>query len=357
MWPSFETASLVQARTLMQIVASEVSGLLLTGAIRDRARGALLGLAVGDALGTTLEFETRDRNPLHTEMVGGGPFGLASGEWTDDTAMALALADSLIACRGFDARDLMSRFVGWWRNGAYSCTATCFDIGITTREALARYERTGEIFAGSTTPQTAGNGSLMRLAPVALFALNNPGLADQIARGQSRTTHGAPEAVDACAYFIQLLRLAILGEKNPLCARLVIDRDTDGLRPRRFIEGTDGNICRRTWTGEPAVEAIAAGAWRAKSRAEVRSTGCVIDTLEAALWSVVSTNSFEEALILAVNLAHDADTVGAVTGQLAGAIYGASAIPTRWLAPLAWRERIITVADGLVDRIGRPLGS
>ena len=133
--------------------------------VLDRARGALIGLAVGDALGTTLEFTARDAEPLHTEMTGEGPFDLAAGEWTDDTAMALALAKSLTHCRGFDPADVMTRFVAWWRKGHYSCTGTCFDIGIATHQALARFERTGKPFAGSTAPDDAGNGSLMRLSP------------------------------------------------------------------------------------------------------------------------------------------------------------------------------------------------
>jgi ADP-ribosyl-[dinitrogen reductase] hydrolase len=119
--------------------------------------GALLGLAVGDALGTTLEFSPRDTRPHHTEMGGGGPFGLQPGQWTDDTAMALALADSLLSCGGPDPADLMRRFVDWWRKGAYSCTGTCFDIGTTTREALARFERTANPFSGSPDEDSVGS--------------------------------------------------------------------------------------------------------------------------------------------------------------------------------------------------------
>jgi ADP-ribosyl-[dinitrogen reductase] hydrolase len=301
----------------------------ITPAIRDRARGALLGLAVGDALGTTLEFTRRDTQPLHTETTGGGPFDLAPGEWTDDTAMALALADSLISCQGLDPHDLATRFVSWWQDGAYSCTASCFDIGLTTRDALARFVRTGDPYAGSAAPDTAGNGSLMRLAPVALFALHDAAQADQLARDQSRITHAAPQAVEACAYFVQLLRDAVLSQP-------------DILRPR-------------TWSSDTAIAAIAGGSWRQKSRNQIRSSGYVIDTLEAALWAVGTTTTFEDALILAINLADDSDTVGAVTGQLAGTLYGASAIPERWLHHLAWRSRISAVSDRLLA--GVPNGS
>lgn len=259
--------------------------------IPDRATGALLGLAVGDALGTTLEFSARDTHPHHSEMTGGGPFRLRPGEWTDDTAMAVALAESLIARGGFDPDDLMRRFVSWWRTGAYSCTGTCFDIGITTRLALARFEQTGDPFAGDTSEDSAGNGSLMRVAPVALFCLHDPAAASRMARDQSRTTHGAPQAVEACDFFVQLLREAILGSGR-------------------------GVLEPRDWPGHATIRDVAAGSWRKKSRKQIRSSGYVIHTLEAALWSVERTTSFEEALVLAVNLADDAYTVGAVTGHL-----------------------------------------
>jgi ADP-ribosyl-[dinitrogen reductase] hydrolase len=292
-------------------------------AIVDRARGALFGLAVGDALGTTLEFSSRDRFPRHTEMTGGGPFRLEPGQWTDDTSMALALADSLIKCGKFDAFDLMKRFVSWWREGEYSCTGRCFDIGGTTSDALARFERTRDPFAGSTDETSAGNGSLMRLAPVVLFAFDDAALTAQLAVDQSRTTHAAVQATEACAFFAALLQRAIAGEpKDQVLATMV-------------------------WNGHEAVKSIARGDWRGRSRDGIRSSGYVIDTLEAALWAVEKTDSFEDALILAVNLADDADSVGAVTGQLAGALYGASNIPERWSNKLAWRGQIMVIADNL----------
>lgn len=136
-------------------------------AIRDRAIGALIGLAAGDAVGTTLEFKRRDSYPRLTDMVGGGPFRLKPGQWTDDTSMALALADSLIENPDLDPADLMRRFVAWRDEGAYSCTGTCFDIGMTVSSALSRWQRSGDPLAGSTDPNSAGNGSLMRLSPVA----------------------------------------------------------------------------------------------------------------------------------------------------------------------------------------------
>lgn len=296
-------------------------------AAKDRAVGALVGLAVGDALGTTLEFEERDSVPRVTDLVGGGPFRLAAGQWTDDTSMALCLADSLVeggAERGLDPGDLMRRFVRWWKDGENSATGHCFDIGGTTAAALARFERTGEPLAGSADPRSAGNGSLMRLSPVAVRWWNDLPAARAAARLQSRTTHGAEEAVEACAWFAELLVEAIGGAPA----------DTV-LRPRNRSGG--------------GVAAIAAGSFREKTREEIASSGYVIHTLEAALWAVSRAESFREAVVEAVNLGDDADTVGAVTGQLAGALWGRSGIPGPWLAKLAWRERLEGLAGRLFD--------
>lgn len=297
---------------------------ILTDAVIDRARGALVGLAVGDALGTTLEFSGRDSRPQHREMTGGGPFGLRPGEWTDDTSMALALADSLITRGGFDATDLMDRFVAWWQDGRYSCTGACFDIGNATQQALDHYLHGGGPFAGSTDPTTAGNGSLMRLAPAVLHTLRDAEACRRIAAEQSRTTHGAREATEACVFLGDLLRSAILGA------------------------GKGETLAPRTWDGSARIQSIAHSDWRGQPRALIESSGYVVHTLEAALWAVDRTNGFEEALVLAVNLADDADSVGAVTGQLAGALYGMSGIPSRWLEPLAWRPRIVEMADALI---------
>ena len=282
--------------------------------IQDRALGAFLGLAVGDAVGTTLEFCCRDAQPRLDDMVGGGPFELPPGAWTDDTAMALALADSLAAAGTLDARDPMDRFVRWWQDGDYSCTGCCFDIGNSTRAALDRYLRTGDPVAGSTDPGSAGNGSLMRLAPVALrFWRDRPRL-EATAAEQSRTTHGAAEAVDACRAFAELLADAIAGT------------------PRAEV------LARRPFEGAEAIGRVLTGSWRGRPREEIRSSGYVVHTLEAAIWSVARTGNFRSAVLLAANLADDADTVAAVTGQLAGALYGLSGIPEGWLAKLAWRD-------------------
>lgn len=295
-------------------------------AIADRAAGALLGLAVGDAIGTTLEFQARDSCAAVTDMVGGGPFHLKAGEWTDDTAMALALADSLEAHDHFDEQDLLGRFVNWWRWGSCSCTGECFDIGITTRQALLRWLSTRDPHCGSTDPMSAGNGSLMRLAPVAIRFWNDRDSLRDVAGRQSRTTHAAPEAVDACIAFAEVLADAIEGRSKP-------------------------EVLRARWDPYAgAIGAIVSGGWRGKQRAAIRSSGYVAHSLEAALWCVDRTAGYRDAVLAAANLGDDADTTAAITGQLAGALYGASGIPQHWAGRVAWGDAIRAKAAALVAK-------
>ena len=294
-------------------------------AILDRATGAMLGLAVGDAVGTTLEFKARDSYPLLTDMIGGGPFRLKAGEWTDDTAMSLALAESLITCGNLDPTDLMKRFVDWREKGAYSCTGTCFDIGMTVSSALSRWKRAGDPLAGSEDPQSAGNGSLMRLAPVPVRYWRDREKLRAVSALQSRTTHGAQEAVSACVGYAELIAEAIAGES----------RET-------VLGARDGNY-------SPSIRRILQGSWRGKARDQIGSSGYVAHSLEAALWSIGRTDSFRSAILTAANLGGDADTTAAIAGQLAGALYGTSGIPSEWLEKLAWRDQIEGLAKSLAS--------
>jgi ADP-ribosyl-[dinitrogen reductase] hydrolase len=284
--------------------------------LKSRALGCLLGLAAGDAVGTTLEFSRRDHHPPLTDMIGGGPFHLRAGQWTDDTAMAIALGESLCACNGLDLQDLMDRFVAWYRQGRYSCTGTCFDIGMTTQFALQRFMKNGNPEAGNRSPRSAGNGSLMRLSPIPIFYHANLAAGVAAARRQSLSTHGAAEAIDACAAYAEWLILAINGQsKDEVLAHAIPDL-------------------------APGVATVIGGSWRDKSREQISSSGYVVNSLEAAIWCVASAADFREAVLLAANLGDDADTVAAIAGQLAGALWGIEGIPADWLAKLAWRDNI-----------------
>jgi len=300
--------------------------------LSDRYRGCLLGLAVGDALGTTLEFKRPGSFAPITDIVGGRPFGLKPGQWTDDTSMALCLAESLIECRGFDPVDQLSRYCRWYRDGLLSSTGRCFDIGNTTRAALERFEETREPYPGPADPRSAGNGSLMRLAPVPLFFARNPKEAIERAGDSSRTTHGAREAVDACRYFAGLIVAALQG------------------RPKEELLSPGFCPVLGLWKEAPLapkIAAVAAGSFREKGPPAIRGTGYVVDCLEAALWAFHRSESFKEGALLAVNLGDDADTTGAVYGQLAGVYYGEQGIPEAWRAKLACRELIERYAKRL----------
>jgi ADP-ribosyl-[dinitrogen reductase] hydrolase len=294
-------------------------------AIRDRAIGAILGLAVGDAVGTTLEFKQRDTYEPLRDMVGGGPFGLKPGEWTDDTSMALCLADSLIETKGqFDPADLMQRFVRWRDDGENSVNGRgCFDIGNTTNAALNRWLRLKDPYAGSADPKSAGNGSLMRLAPVAIRFWNDRDRLRHTAGQQSRTTHAAQEAIDACAMFADMVADAIEGRQR-----------SDVLR-------------KRTGPYAGKIQESASASWRSKPRDQIASSGYVAHSLEAALWCVGSTADFKSAILKAANLGSDSDTTAAIAGQLAGALYGTAGIPRHWLEGLAERKLIEERASDL----------
>lgn len=293
---------------------------------QERFRGCLLGLVVGDAVGTTVEFKPRGTFTPLTDMVGGGPFGLQAGQWTDDTSMALCLATSLVEKGGFDPVDQMNRYVNWYEHGYLSSTGRCFDIGNTTRVALHHFQQTGDPFSGSTHPQAAGNGSLMRLAPVPLFYYPDREKMRHYSAESSRTTHAAAACLDACRLFADMLYLALSGA----------DKET-------ILTGSDPQIVT-----EPLIRAMISGHYRQKTVDQIRGTGYVVDSLEAALYCFAQTDSYEAAVLAAANLGDDADTTAAICGQITGAYYGLSGIPEKWLTKLTLRQEITTLADQLL---------
>jgi ADP-ribosyl-[dinitrogen reductase] hydrolase len=292
-----------------------------------RFRGCLLGLAIGDAVGATVEFKERGSFPPMNDMVGGGPHRLKPGQWTDDTSMALCLATSLVEQGGFDANDQMDRYCQWRQEGYLSSTGECFDIGNTTSYALDCYQATREAVAGSTDPNTAGNGSIMRLAPVPMFFYPAQALVDRFSAESSRTTHGAPTCVDACRLLgvMTLRALSAVSKEKVLSAGTELQFDTE------------------------EISAVAAGTYHAKGEADIRGSGYVVESLEAALWCFAGTESFEAAILKSANLGDDADTTAAICGQVAGAYYGESGIPQRWRELVSMRDEIRELANRLHD--------
>lgn len=303
--------------------------------IHDRSRGCLLGLAIGDALGAAVEFKPPGSFEPVTGYRAGGPHGLEPGEWTDDTSMALALAES-IGTVGWDSDDQAKRYVAWWRNGAYSVNGRCFDIGITTRAALARFERQGDgRSSGDPAPNASGNGSIMRLAPVPIrYVELFPDELARLAAESSLTTHASPQCQSACRY----MALVLAGLIQGLDRQEVLSANWEPLQRLR----ADHPL-------HPEVDAIASGSFRELEPPAITGSGYVVKSLEAALWAFHDANSFEEAVLRAVNLGDDADTTGAVCGQIAGAYWGETGIAPALIDALAKREMIEQALTGLLS--------
>ena len=261
-----------------------------------------------------MDFSTSEPNPL-----------TLGGQWTDDTSMALCLATSLVELRRFNLQDQMERYCRWAEQGYLSCTGQCFDIGRTVAAALRRYRASGHPEAGATDPQSSGNGCIMRLAPVPMFFFPDESAAVHHSAASSRATHASVECVEASGLLGGILVRALAGasKQEVLCGS------------------------RATAMRSENLVAIARGEYLSKPASEIRGSGYVVECLEAALWSFARSDSFEAAILQAANLGDDADTTAAVCGQVAGAYYGESAIPSRWLECLAWAAQIRGLADEL----------
>lgn len=254
------------------------------------------------------------------------------GQWTDDTSLALCVASSLAETGAYDPVDQLDRFVKWRDHGFMSSTGRCFDIGHQTAVGLDEFLATGEPYRSHVDDRSAGNGSLMRLAPIPLAFATDVELAARLSADSSRTTHPAHECVDACFAFGYLIATAA------------------GTKDKEDVLQAAQQLANRIES--PAISAVLAGSYRTKSRAEISSSGYVVDTLEAALWALDQTDDFQSGILLVVNLADDADTVGAVYGQLAGALYGQSGIRQDWVERVYATELIEDLALAIYTRAG-----
>jgi ADP-ribosylglycohydrolase len=304
--------------------------LVAARAVRDRYQGAMLGLAVGDALGASVQFRAPGSFPPLGDLLGGGPFEMPRGGWTDETAMALCLAESLVECEEFDPADQMARYRLWQREGHLSSTGQCVGITATVARALAASQWSGKPFAGSHDPARLDKDALTRVAPAVLFYLADPRAAVQYAAEAARTTDQSPIVLDACRHFAALLVAALQGASRQQL-----------LNPDYISQFNDRPL-------RPPVAAVAAGSFRNKSATEVTGGGGPVEALEAALWAFYRSQTFREGALLAVNLGVDSDVVGALFGQLGGAFYGVNAIPSGWRSALLQRELIEQLADRLL---------
>ena len=303
--------------------------------MNDRLRGALIGLAVGDALGAAVEFSSPGSFAPVTGYRSGGPHGLKAGEWTDDTSMALALADSM-ASVGWDLNDQASRYVEWWRNGKYSVHGRCFDIGITTRRALSKYlANKNALASGDASERASGNGSIMRLAPVPIrHADLYPDKLDELSRladESSLPTHASEQCRSACRYLATVLVALVRGEDRAAVL-------SPGWKPLQILNDIKPL--------HPLIQEVAEGSYRDNSA--IQGSGWVVKSLEASLWAFHDADTFEEAVLRAVNLGDDADTTGAICGQLAGAFWGESQIPESLRSGLARMDMLENALAGIL---------
>ena len=300
--------------------------------------GAILGLAVGDALGVPVEFDSRqslNREPV-TSMRSGGTWGQEAGTWSDDTSMTIAAVESIARRRAIDYQDIMENFLRWYERGEFTATGKLFDIGNTTRSAIIRFSRRilSPAHCGSTEEKSNGNGSLMRILPATLYLFGTRG---KLAAGEleiihefSALTHGHIISKMACGIYSLIAAQILLGKNISDAFRL-------GMNDAKKFYGTDEAFSHFTRLCNENFAAL--------SEDEISSSGYVVHTLEAALWCLLNNGDYRTAVLRAVNLGDDADTTAAVAGGLAGMLYGVEGIPADWLDTLKRRNYLEKISD------------
>lgn len=295
--------------------------------LKNKQKGSLFGLYIGDALGAPLEFKDSGTFEEITEYSYGGVHSVKIGQWTDDSSMALCLMDSLMK-DGFDLSSQLENYIKWLKYGEFSSIGRCFDIGITVNNALSNYAITKDVYSGSKNNAQSGNGSIMRLAPVPIYFYNNS-LEDIIKYSveSSKTTHGSPICLDSVGYFTSVLYSIFKGET-----------DKDLIIKNKFYTPTDEDVI---YLKELDYNQVV--------KYDLEPTGYVIHSLKCALWCFYKTNSFEEAVLKAVNLGGDSDTIGAIVGQIAGAYYGYDSIPDYYINNLMKKDYLTKVTDDFLS--------
>ena len=301
--------------------------------------GSFVGIAIGDAMGAPVEFKARGSFPKITDFRAGGLYNVCEGEWTDDTAMALCLSESLTNYRGFNLDDQKRTYLHWYHEGYLGCRGRPIGMTEMTRRSLLRFQRTDEPYSDLVSERYSEGDSMTRVAPVLLCYSQPTSYYDirlvlHYAGLSSRVTHASVISIDANRLLALYLVHYFMGVRKAHIA--------NGFRG--YVEGyfSDQPL-------HPEIKSIIHGEYRYKSQEEIRSTGYAVDVLEAALWSFYHTDSFEDAVLTAANLGLNASTVAAVTGQIAGAHYGYDAIPEKWLDRLCRGEEILTIAHELID--------
>lgn len=347
-WPQFrraQTLTLAVTSAAPAVVAAPAAArdpdpaLRLVGSLRERFQGAMLGLAVGDALAAATQFRRRGTFTPVGDLLGGGPYDLPRGGWSDDTAIALCLAESLAECHAFDSDDLLQRLLRWQGEGHLSATGQCVGITSATARALAKAQWRRGVMAGSHDPQQRDPEALSRVAPAVLHAFADEVQAVTLAAEAARLTCQAPLVIDSCRLLGAMLHAALRGEPQ---SRVL------GPPPTAFAAAPLKRDVALVAVTVPKGQAY-------EGRDPVGAD--VLDALQAARWAFATTRNFRDGALAAVNLGGHSDVVGAVYGQLAGAYYGVNAIPAHWRSALLRRAEIESLADRLLADALVALGS
>ena len=310
----------------------------------SKIRDANLGFVVADALGVPIEFKSREElsiNPLK-EMIGYGSHSVPEGTWSDDTSMVVATMDSIIENKIIDLDDIMFRFDNWFRKAEYTASDKVFDIGNTTKKAILKYEDgINPVLCGGKSKNDNGNGSLMRMLPIAYYLNKNDFDFQQeveIVNNISSLTHGHEISCLGCKIYVDYVKQLLNGVD-----KLEALNNIKKINYDEYYSNDSVSEYNRILNGELFK----------LSMDDIKSSGYVVSTLEASLWSILNSNSYEDAVLKAINLGGDTDTIGAITGSFAGIIYGKKNIPNRWLVKLKKREYL----EEMCIKFGQSLNS
>ncbi len=301
----------------------------------NKAIGSMIGCAVGDALGVAVEFCPRDSYDFLEYYRKSVKFNLPVGAYTDDTSQMLCLAQSFLDKKTDDPIDQLEKYLKWLNKGYMSAAGKAVGCGLQTHRALTRFQSKRESICNIKRKKGAGNGSLMRVAPIAIFYQNDLLLAINSAKISSYTTHGLKICADACMLFVAMIVLIYQGLSKEEVLSEEVAKYLLNLLPN--------------YQYDDEITKVILGSYKEKSRDEISSSGYVVSSLEATLWAFYNSKDFKDGLLKAVNLGDDSDTVGAIYGTIAGAYYGVQNIEQRYIDELINHKLIITKAKELYE--------
>lgn len=311
--------------------------------LKDRLEGGILGLVVGDALGVPVEFIERNRlkrSPV-TEMIGYGSHNMPEGTWSDDTSMTIAEIDSIIECGDINYEDIMNKFIEWFDSSKYTATGVLFDVGMSTSDALLRYKSgLSPVDCGNNLELGNGNGSLMRILPFVYFIKSQEYSEDvkiNIINDASSLTHGHDISKLGCNIYCDYVSLLLDGADKEDALKIIRNNNYEKFYPKDVVSRYS-----RLFSED----------FKNFSENDISSSGYIVDSLEASIWCTLNSDNYENAVIKAVNLGSDTDTVGAITGSINGIIYGKQDIPDKWMDKLKKRETLEEINDRFLSVLG-----